>query len=82
MNVTPDPSDWKNLYAAALFESDQSKITRRVADAESAMISRSRALLSGSNSDRREAIELDQSLRMLQLLKTCLETIPGSQSVA
>jgi hypothetical protein len=82
MNVTPDPSEWRNLYAAALFENDQSKITKRVAEAESAMMSRSESLLSASNSDRREAIELDQSLRMLQLLKTCLETPPGSQSVA
>ena len=82
MNVTPDPSEWRNLYAAALFENDQSKITKRVAEAESVMMSRSESLLSASNSDRREAIELDQSLRMLQLLKTCLETPPGSQSVA
>ena len=82
MIVTPDPSDWRNLYAAALFENDQSKVTIRVADAESAMMSRSKALLSATNSDRREAVELNQSLRMLQLLKACLTTMPETRPAA
>lgn len=64
--------DWRDLYAAALFEDDKSKIAMRVADAETAMMSRAKLLFADLN--RKEAVELDQSLRMLRLLKTCLLT--------
>jgi hypothetical protein len=82
MRVTQDLSEWRSLYAAALFEDDRSKINTRVVEAELAMVSRSRALFSTSNSDRKEAIELDQSLRMLQLLKSCVATRPETQPAA
>ena len=74
MNARPQstPPDWRNLYAAALFEDDKTKVAARVAAAEMAMLTRAKVLFSSSDSSRKEAIELDQSLRMLRLLKTCL----------
>jgi len=81
MNVTPELLDWRQLYAAALFEDDRSKTTVRIAQAEAAMVSRAKVLTHTSNSDRRESVELDQSLRMLGLLKTCIATI-GEKSQA
>ena len=45
MNITPNSTDWRNLYAAALFEDDRSKVTSRVAEAESAMVTRAKLLL-------------------------------------
>lgn len=65
-------ADWRDLYAAALFEDDKSQIAARVAEAELAMVERARSLFISSDPNRREVIELDQSLRMLRLLKTCL----------
>jgi hypothetical protein len=64
--------NWKDLYAAALFEDDRMKAAALVTEAESAMIMRAKALFTSSGNDRKEVVELDQSLRMLRLLKTCL----------
>lgn len=74
--------DWRDLYASALFEDDKSKIAMRVADAETAMLSRAKLLLSSADLNRKEAVELDQSLRMLRLLKTCLLTEIESRPAA
>lgn len=74
--------DWRDLYAAALFEDDKSKIAVRVADAEMAMLSRAKLLFSSADLNRKEAVELDQSLRMLRLLKTCLLTEIESRPAA
>jgi hypothetical protein len=79
--VSPSP-DWRNLYASALFEDDKSKVAARVAEAELAMLTRAKALVSSSDPNRKEAIELDQSLRMLRLLKTCLGSQVESRSAA
>ena len=64
--------DWRDLYAAALFENDTTRISDRIVQAESAMVTRARYLFASSSADQKETIELDQSLRMLHLLKTCL----------
>ena len=83
MNTEFDSTDWKSLYAAALFEDDRSKITNRVAEAESAMVLRARALLISPSGNQRESAEIDQSLRMLNLLKSCIASvIQDNQSAA
>ena len=74
--------NWRDLYAAALFEDDKSRIATRVADAELAMLTRAKSLFSSSDPNRKEAIELDQSLRMLRLLKTCLVAETHSRPAA
>ncbi len=74
--------DWRDLYAAALFEDDKTKIATRVAEAEVAMLHRAKLLFSSADPNRKEAIELDQSLRMLRLLKTCLLSETASRSAA
>jgi hypothetical protein len=74
LKVKSGSADWRNLYAAALFEDDKSKIAERVAEAEEAMARRAKSLFTSSSSGR-EAVELDQSLRMLRLLKTSLITV-------
>ena len=65
-------TDWRDLYAAALFEDDKSRIAARVAEAESAMLRRGKLLLTYAGDNSKETVELDQCLRMLRLLKTCL----------
>lgn len=72
MNVQSELSDWRDLYAAAMFEDDRSLITTRVAEAESAITQRTRELSHGE--DPRETAELGRSLHMLELLKKCLDS--------
>jgi hypothetical protein len=45
--------DWKEIYKAALFEDDNSKIPERIADAEKALAARATELY-GANDDREQ----------------------------
>jgi hypothetical protein len=45
-------------------------------------LTRANFLFSSSDPNRKEAIELDQSLRMLRLLKTCLVSEGETRSAA
>ena len=49
---------WRELYTAALFETDTKRIPQRIMDAEQAIVARARELFS-ANSD---TIEEDQAL--------------------
>ena len=64
---------WKNLYMAALFENDKSKIPLRIKDAEAEIETRARMLFPTSHDHAREAQALDNAFRMLQVLKRCLK---------
>ena len=51
-------SSWRELYEAALFETDKSKLAERIADAEQAIVARARHLFDTNPDD----IEQDQAL--------------------
>jgi len=65
---------WRELYLAALFEDDQTRISARIAEAEVEMVTRARTLFNapGDNSDEWDA--LDDALYMLRALKNCLRS--------
>jgi hypothetical protein len=66
---------WKELYTGALFETDMSKIGRRIAEAQLAIVARRRkSLMSGISAKERQA--LDTALLSLQALANCLATSP------
>lgn len=61
---------WKDLYIAALFESDKSKIAARISEAQVAISVRRRKLFAaGEDASERQA--LDTALFSLQALKNC-----------
>jgi len=62
---------WKELYIAALFETDKSKMPRKIAEAQIAIINRRRKAMSGT-SDTKERQALDTALLSLQALANCL----------
>jgi hypothetical protein len=66
--ATNDPG-WRKRYHAALFESDASKILRRIADAETAIILRARELFRSSGHPAAERRALDASLDALRALR-------------
>ena len=52
MNVEPShpkAESWRELYTAALFETDRSRISARIAGAEQAIVARARELFSTGN---------------------------------
>ena len=81
-DLYPPPSEflWRELYRAALFESDPYKVQEHIARAEWAIVLRGRQLFGADDKhSRREAQELDDALYTLQALKGCLfERAPAS----
>ncbi len=63
---------WRELYCAALFETDQSRVPNRIADAEKAIIARARELFSAGADTIEEDQALDDALYALRALQNCL----------
>lgn len=66
------PRNWRELYNAALFETDISTLPLRIEEARRALVFRSRELFATSpNDDESEAI--DNTLYALQALENCVK---------
>jgi hypothetical protein len=65
--------DWRELYLTALFETDRQKLRSFIAEAERALIIRTRELLAKSRSNSAEARAVDKGLYALRALRDCLE---------
>jgi hypothetical protein len=62
------PSDWKELYKAALFEDDDAKIPQRIVDAERALAARAREIFGGEHQVR-EQQAMENATYFLRLLR-------------
>ena len=65
---------WRELYTAALFETDKDRLPTRIAVAEKAIIARSRELFSAGSDTIEEDQALDDALYALKALQSCLDT--------
>lgn len=80
MNTSPAPHGsssqtipgWRELYKAALFETDRDKIPVRIADAEKAIVTRARQLFNTNTDNIEEDQALDDALYALRALQSCL----------
>jgi hypothetical protein len=61
--------DWRELYKAALFEDDNSKILQRIAEAEVAVSARAGELFGTSGRQVREQHDIENALYFLGLLR-------------
>jgi hypothetical protein len=64
---------WRELYTAALFETDKNRIPTRIAEAEKAIVARARELFSASSDTIEEDQALDDALYALRAVQSCLE---------
>lgn len=64
---------WRDLYVAALFETDKNRIPTRIADAERAIVCRARELFSAKSDTIEEDQALDDALYALRALQNCLD---------
>jgi hypothetical protein len=62
-------SDWKELYKAALFEDDNTRIPQRVAEAERALAARATQLLGIGETQVREREAMENAAYFLRLLR-------------
>jgi len=63
---------WRELYNAALFETDTSKLPQRIEEARKALIFRSRELFQTSPNYGGETEAIENALYALQALENCL----------
>lgn len=64
---------WRDLYKAALFEADRSKLPQRITEARTAVVMRGRELFNSSGHYMEEAEDLEDALYALQALSSCLQ---------
>jgi hypothetical protein len=63
---------WRELYKAALFETDRSRLPERIAEAEKAIVARARELFNTTTDNIEEDQALDDALYALRALQSCL----------
>ena len=73
-----DARSWKDLYRAAMGESDLDKLGERIADAETALVMRTRELSCTSGDKFEEKDSLDDALCILHALQSSLKRRPAS----
>ena len=66
-------SNWRELYSAALFETDERRLPERIAQAEKEMIRRARELFFTPSHDLDEEEAIDRALLALRALLDCTE---------
>ncbi|MGA9393086.1 MAG: hypothetical protein WBV69_21830 [Candidatus Sulfotelmatobacter sp.] len=65
--------NWRELYTAALFESDKGRVPKRIADAEQAIVARAGELFLAASDTIEEDQALDDALYALRALQNCLQ---------
>jgi hypothetical protein len=66
-------ANWRELYTAALFETDKSVIPDRISNAEKAIVARARELFATGRDTIEEDQALDDALYALRALQSCLQ---------
>jgi hypothetical protein len=71
---SPDSGAWRDLYKAALFEVDKTRLPDRIARAEEALVVRARELfhMAGENIEEEQA--LDDTMYALHALRNTSQT--------
>ena len=70
ISKSPDSRYWRQLYRAALFEIDKSKLSERIAEAERAVVLRARELFQAADDNGEEAEALDDVMYALHALRS------------
>ena len=68
-----DTGLWKDLYQAALLESDLNQLTERIAEAETALVRRARELFYAPEDNGEEVERLDYAMCALHALRSSLK---------
>ena len=73
-----DAQSWKDLYQAAMCESDMNKLPERIAEAETALAMRARELFYTSEDRFEEEESLDDAMCVLHALRSSLKRRPSA----
>jgi len=72
-----DAQSWKDLYQAAMCESDMNRLPERIAEAETALAMRARELFYTSEDRFEEEESLDDAMCVLHALRNSLKRRPS-----
>lgn len=75
-----ESTNWRELYKAAILELDPSKLSQRIAEAETALIQRQRELFQETGGNIEEEQALDDGMYFLHVLSRMLKHEPASVS--
>jgi len=67
---SPDSRYWRQMYRAALFEIQESKLPTRIAEAEKAVVLRARELFQAAGDNGEETEALDHAMYALHALRS------------
>jgi len=70
ISQSPDSSDWRQMYRAALSEVDKSQLRERIAEAEKAVVLRARELFQAAGDNAEETEALDDVMYALHALRS------------
>jgi hypothetical protein len=73
LSASDAAKNWRELYLAALFETDSGKLPFRITTAEDALLARIRELLVTSEHNSEEGKAVDKGLYAMRALRDCLE---------
>ena len=77
----PDDAPWKGSYIAALFQDDTTKVPALIARAESEITERARMLYEAPVDNASELRALNNALRILEVLKSCVKRTTSERIV-
>jgi hypothetical protein len=70
ISKSPDSRYWRQMYRAALFEIEESKLPERIAEAEKALVLRARELFQAAGDNGEETEALDHAMYALHALRS------------
>jgi len=70
---SPDKRVWRQFYTAALFELDANKVSGRIAEAETALVTRARELFHTTGDNIEEEQAVDDAMYALHALRSALK---------
>lgn len=73
---------WAQLYKAALFELDASKVSERIAEAETALVTRGRELFHAAGDNIAEEQAVDDAMYSLHALRSALKSRANAKNAS
>ncbi len=73
---------WAQFYKAALFELDSDKVSDRIAEAETALVTRARELFHSAGDNVEEEQAVDDAMYALHALRSALKCRPNEKNTS
>ena len=73
---------WRQFYKAALFELDAAKVSDRIAEAETALVTRARELFDSAGDNIEEEQAVDDAMYALHALRSALKCTLNEKNIS